>query len=119
MTSRRLNLDRMHIIAMLQDAAFFTAVPAFRYLCDSVTAAEGAASVAIARGACKSCGDTWRYFRPVADAFVLRLDELIAEQSAALGDIRAYLAGKKKYDIQQVVVYYRASPHEPIKKLTF
>jgi len=119
MTGRRINLDRMHIIAMLQDTQFYTAAPIFMHLYENIVDAEAAASLAISKGACPSCGDTWRYFRPAADAFVMRLDELIAEQSPVLADIRAYLEKKKKYDISHVVIYYRAAPRDNIKKLTF
>lgn len=113
------NLDRSHIVAMLQDPAFFTAVPEFMYLQYNVTDAVAAAAAAKTRGACDSCGDLWRYFRPVVEAVLLRLVELIENSDPALQQIRAYLIQKKRYDIRAVVIYYRGSNKGRIRKLTF
>jgi len=104
---------------MLRDPAFFAAVPVFAYLQPSVSDAVAATNIAKSRGACESCGDLWQYFRPVVDAVMLRLPELIAEQAEALEHIRAYLTQKKRYDVKAVVVYYRGSNKGSIKKLTF
>lgn len=104
---------------MLRDAAFYIDVPVFTYLRENIADAELAAAAATQAGACPSCGDTWRYYRPAVDAFVMQLDTLITERSAALEHIRAYLKQKKKYDIQQVVIYYRPAPGGSIKKLVF
>lgn len=104
---------------MLRDPEFFVVVPAFAYLQPNAVDAIAAASIAKSQGACESCGNLWRYFRPVVDAVMLRLPELIAEQSEALEHIRAYLTQKKRYDVKAVVVYYRGSNKGSIKKLTF
>ena len=101
---------------MLADPMFFIQVPTFLYLQPSMTVA--AAAAAAHPTACDSCGDLWKYYRPVADAFVIKLQELIEEQSVVLENIRAYLSQKKRYDIRQVVVYYRASGKGKILKLT-
>jgi hypothetical protein len=104
---------------MLQDPAFFTDVPAFAFLQPNAVDAIAAANAAKSRGACASCGDVWRYFRPVVDAVMLLLPELIATKAEALDHIRAYLTRKKRYDVTAVVIYYRGSNKGSIKKLTF
>lgn len=116
---RRVHLDRSHLVAMLRDPTFFTDVPAFAFLQPNAADAIAAAAAAKSRGACDSCGDLWRYFRPVVDAVMLLLPELIAEKSESLEHIRAYLTRKKQYDVTAVVVYYRGSNKGSIKKLTF
>lgn len=120
MTTRRaVQLDRSHLVAMLRDPAFFTAVPAFAFLQPNAADAIAAANTAKSSGACESCGDLWRYFRPVVDAVMLKLPELIETEDTALADIRAYLTQKKRYDVNAVVIYYRGSNKGSIKKLTF
>lgn len=120
MTARRVvQLDRSHLVAMLRDPVFFTVVPAFAFLQPNVADAVAAASAAKSAGACDSCGDLWRYFRPVVDAVMLKLPELIATADPALSHIRAYLTQKKRYDVSAVVIYYRGSNKGSIKKLTF
>lgn len=120
MSSRRtVQLDRSHLVAMLRDPAFFTAVPAFAFLQPNAIDAVAAANTAKSRGACESCGDVWQYFRPVVDAVMLLLPELIATKADALEHIRAYLTQKKRYDVTAVVIYYRGSNKGSIKKLTF
>jgi len=109
-------LDRSHIVAMLRDPAFFRYVPEFTYLQDSITAATAAA---VAADACETCGDGWRYFRPVADAFVLKLLELLKDKDPAVKAIRSYLGTKKRYDIGRVLLYYRGSSKGQIQKITF
>ena len=117
MNRRALTLDRAHVVAMLQDEQFFIAVPAFFYLRLSIQAATAAAMSHTED--CESCGDSWKHYRPVVDAFILKLQELIAERSSTLEKIRAYLIQKKRYDIPRVHIYYRASGRGKILKLTF
>jgi len=104
-------------VVALQDPAFFHAVPLFRYLQPSATAASCAAKAEIAN--CPSCDAGWRYFKPVADAMVLMIEELITQGGKELNQLRTYLQQKKGYHIGPVTILYKSKQGVPPTKLTF
>jgi len=104
--SRRLQLDRAHLIQMLRDPEFYTAVPALGYLAE---AGVESWRLYIENRDCRRCGDGFKYMKGVVDAFFIKLMEFKTNDPASIDQIRAYLTKKKGYPVQRIVLYYRRS----------
>lgn len=110
METKRLLLDREHLIQMLGRAEFYDACPPFEWLRTNALTrfAEYRAS---ARRNC--CGGDWRIISSIVNGFfnVLK-DSAPADREY----VRDYLTQKKHYIPKPVVLFYRSeSTGKPLK----
>lgn len=110
MITRRLILDRSHLLAILGDPAFYVACPAFVWLRDTAVAAcqQYAETTAC-------CGKAWNIVRPCVDGFVRNLRQLHEIDPTHVECVRAYLAAKKGYEPRPIMILYRSGDGRPIR----
>lgn len=106
MPRAKLQLTRDHIIKMLEDPAFYEAVPEYLFLRESVRDAQAyLASVA----GCIRCKHQWNVMRGCCDAFFVKLRSLKETNPDAVSRIKEWVSQKKGYPVTRCVLYYRRS----------
>lgn len=104
--TKKLTLDRTHLIQMAKSLDFYIAVPAFVYLRDAALKSWEMTQNA---KECQRCGAEWKHMRGVCDAMLLKLQELKAEDPESITQIKDWLSQRKGYTVEQCVLYYRRS----------
>lgn len=104
--TRRLTLDRQHMIGLLKNPEFFAAAPAFAFLQGAAQASWEAYQAA---KHCQSCGNEWKYMQGCVDALFIKMRELKVAKDPALEDVRTFIESKKGYICRPIVIYYRRS----------
>jgi hypothetical protein len=61
----------------------------------------------------------WQHFRPIVSAFMLKISSMVRTKEEGLQSIRTYLSQKKRYDVTQIVIYYKGASASSMQKLTF
>lgn len=115
MDTRRLQFTRDHIIELVRDRGFFTACPEFSHLTEVAAAALVQYDISV-NASC--CGGNFSLIKGVVDAVFDMLRVLKTNNPDAVGRFRQYLATKKGYIPNPVVVYYRRGRTGQIGKLT-
>jgi len=117
MATKRLKLDRDHIIAMARDPAFYEAAPSFAYLKDAALASY---QMFLDAKDCIRCGGEWKFMQGIVDAVFIKIKELKSTDPEKLEEVRGFLESKKGYRPKPIVIYYRRSRKQgKIAKLTF
>ena len=115
--TKTLDLNRDHMIAMLSDPAFYTAVPELTYLRDVGLETAGAYR---ADDEASCCGGSFAIMQGVVGAFYLKLHEWRDVSPDVLEKVRGYLNGKKGYIANPVVIRYRMNKRQgQIAKFSF
>lgn len=114
---RRLSFNRDHISQLLLQPGFYAACPAFAYLQDAAISAEEARQAA----GKLCCGREWPFYRGIVDAFFMKVRQLATEKNQEeLNKVKDYVATKKGYRPDLIVLYYRRSRSQgKIAKLAF
>ena len=115
MDTRRLQFTRDHIVELVRDPVFFTACPEFAHLTEVAAAALAQYDISV-NASC--CGGNFSIIKGVVDAVFDMLRVLKSTDQAAISRFRQYLATKKGYIPNPVVVYYRRGRTGQIGKLT-
>ena len=105
---REIVLDRELMIAVVTDAAFYTACPAFADL-----EVEAYRLEKLARTTRGCCGARARVMLPVIDPFITRLHAARTADPALVAAVRRFILAKKRYADLPIRVYYRSSRDKP------
>lgn len=105
-TKKRLVLDRQHLIALVSDPLFYAECPAFAWMRDTALHTARLYQESKDRNC---CGGEWPILRPTVDGWFTALKDLHAKDPASVEQVRDYLARKKGYLPQPVVIFYRSS----------
>lgn len=112
--TKRLVLDRQHMIALVSDPEFYTTCPVFLWLRNTAMAAH--ARYQLSKGC---CGSDWSIMRPVIDAFFANLRELHELDPQNVECVRNFISAKKGYTASPCVIYYRRGREGRPDKFTF
>ncbi len=102
--TRRLVLDRQHLVQMLGDPAFFDKCVPFEWLRPTALL-QTAAYRQSEEDSC--CGGNWKLMAAIAQAFYQHLRKLHADDPQQVECVRDFLTGKKGYIAKPCVVFYR------------
>jgi hypothetical protein len=105
---RKLTLDKMYLISMLGDDAFYKACPIFLFMRQSAQEAHGIFMERVKKGLCDDCSQDGT-MTPLVKLFLTHIKEQFDLDPANLECIRGYLQSKKGYPVGEIVVPYKTS----------
>jgi hypothetical protein len=108
--TRRLVLDRQHLVDMLGDPSFFESCPEFLWLRQTALQTK---AIYDENSKTVCCGRAWPIMQPVVDAFFKNLKELKELGQKNVQSVRDYLETKKGVQYGKIVIYYRATRSQP------
>lgn len=111
-------LGRSHLVSMLRNPEFYDECPEYAHLRDIAMQSWQFYESHPSNTKCANCeADKFKAMRGVCDAFWVKTRELI-HNKAALAQLLAYVSKRKRYEVTELVLYYRRSrAQEKIGKL--
>lgn len=103
----RLQLDKAHLAAMLGDDEFYRSCPIFLFIRQSAQQAHQQYTEAVLSGRCDGCNQT-SYMASLLSTFLQHFKVQADFDVANLQCVKDYLSRKKGYEVDEVVLPYKA-----------
>lgn len=110
--SRRLQLDRAHMIDMVGDPAFYAECPIFLFMRDMGLESYKLYMETLANPECDNCADR-SVVLPAVSTFVKHIRDQAELATENLECVKKYLEKRKKYYPDPCVVYYKEAGKPP------
>ena len=114
----KLTLDRKHMIAMLEDPAFYATCPDFTLLRSLAGTIIPAYHASAETSECR-CGPDFAVAKPLIDEFFKYVLHLNENDPAVLTRMHSYWGDKKGSNVDRITLYYRVGREKRAARLTF